>query len=125
MCLVEGHNNLPVTQNQLKEMEENRERKERSKEGSGRGRKRNNECNNNERKDLVPYQRRLEELLERGGESVCYLEKYMHMPCRNLADNSLSRMLARSSNSTKQHIHIGEVNLNVNIRNILGLGKEE
>lgn len=37
MCLMAGHNRAPVTQNQLKEMEENRERKER---GEKRGRKR-------------------------------------------------------------------------------------
>lgn len=40
MCLMAGHNGLPVTQNQLKEMEENRERKERREEGSDRGGKR-------------------------------------------------------------------------------------
>lgn len=40
MCLMAGHNGLPVTQNQLKEMEENRERKERREEGSDRRRKR-------------------------------------------------------------------------------------
>lgn len=40
MCLMAGHNGLPVTENQLKEMEENRERKERREEGDGHGRKR-------------------------------------------------------------------------------------
>lgn len=34
MCLMAGYNSVPVTQNQLKEMEENRERKRGERRGT-------------------------------------------------------------------------------------------